>query len=126
MNLRPIVAALLGAVLLAGCASEVSNLTPRAVPISQTRTYPVEVTWDSARRGVKNDEMKAWVMVDQALYPMTRVPNTVNRWEARIPVPEGKTYVPYKFKFEYYVPEITTRTLTSEWSQEYRLIVAQH
>jgi hypothetical protein len=73
---------------------------------------------------VKNDDVKAWVMVDQALYPMTRVPNTVNRWEARIPVPEGKTDVPYKFKFEYYIPGITTKTLQSEWSTEYRLGVA--
>ncbi|KAB2673293.1 MAG: hypothetical protein DVB31_04030 [Verrucomicrobia bacterium] len=126
MNPRLPAALLLGVLLLAGCASEVSNLTPRAVQISPTRTYSVEVTWDSRRRGVKNDEVKAWVMVDQTLYPMNRVPHTVNRWEARIPVPEGKTYVPYKFKFEYMVPEITTRTLQSEWSQEYRLVVAQH
>lgn len=125
MNARQPAALLLGVLLLAGCASEVSNLTPRTFPVSTARTYPLEVTWDSSRRGVRNEDVKAWVMVDQVLYPMTRVPNTVNRWEARVPVPEGKTYVPYKFKFDYTYPNIRTRSQQSEWSPEYRLVIAQ-
>jgi hypothetical protein len=125
MNLRPFAVLSLATVLLAGCvSSDVSNLTPRTLPASVSRSYPFEVTWDSKRRGVSSDDVKAYVMVDQVLYPMNRVPNTENRWEARVPLPEGKTYVPYKFKFDYTYPGVTSRFLQSEWSGEYRLVVS--
>ncbi len=127
MNLRPLAVLFMMVFLIVGCANtEVSNLTPRTLPLTPSRTYPFEATWDSNRRGVKNEDVHAWVMVDQTLYPMTRVASTANRWEARVPVPEGKTYVPYKYKFEYIYPGIDTQFVKSEWSPEYRLVVPQH
>lgn len=124
MNVRLPAMAMLGALLLAGCApTTVSNLTPRSVPANPTRTYPFEVTWDTSRKGVKSEEVKAFVVIDNTLYPMTRVPVAHNRWEALIPISEGRTYVPYKYRFDYIIPGITSKTRTSEWSPEYRLVL---
>ena len=126
MNPRPFAALFLMVLLIAGCATtEVSNLTPRTLPATPARTYPFEVTWDSSRRGVKTDDVHAWVMVDQTLYPMTRVASTVNRWAAEVPIPDGKSYVPYKYKFEYTYPGIDSHVVKSEWSSEYRLVIPQ-
>jgi hypothetical protein len=114
------------ALLLGGCtASSSKNLTPRTIPLTPTRTYPFEIEWDSVRRGVRPEDVRAFVMVDQQLYPMTPVPVARNRWEAQIPVAEGRTYVPYKYKFEYRYPGVTTRHSTSVWSPEYRLVIPQ-
>jgi hypothetical protein len=124
MNVRPWALAILAAVTLAGCApTSVSNLTPRTVPVSSTRTYPFEATWDTSWRGVKYEDVKAWVVIDGTLYPMTRVPVAQNRWEALVPIPEGRTYIPYKYRFDYTTPGVGTRKTASEWSPEYRLVV---
>jgi hypothetical protein len=124
MIVRSWAVAVLGALALAGCVpTSVSNLTPRTVPANPTRTYPFEVTWNTARRGVKTDAVSAWVVIDGVLYPMTRVPVAANRWEALVPVPAGRTYVPYKYRFDYSIPGVVSKTPTSEWSQEYRLVV---
>lgn len=124
MNVRPWALAILTAVTLVGCApTSVSNLTPRTVPPNPSRTYPFETSWDSSWRGLKYEDVKAWVVIDGTLYPMTRVPVAVNRWEALVPIPEGRTYVPYKYRFDYSIPGVTGRKPMSEWSPEYRLVV---
>jgi len=126
MNVRTLALALLGALAIAGCATtSVSNLTPRTLPMTADRTYPFELTWDTALRGVKPDDVKAWVVIDGILYPMTRVPVAVNRWEARVPIAPGRTYVPYKYRVDYIAPNVVSKRVNSEWSPEYRLVVPQ-
>jgi hypothetical protein len=120
--------ALVGAALLAavgaGCAgSRNTNLTPRTLPATPESSYLFETTFDSRRRGVDPASAKAWVMLGQELYPMQRVPNTENRFEALVPLPPGQTYWPYKYKFEYEYPSTLSRERNSTWSQEYRLVV---
>lgn len=112
------------ALVLAGCSTtSVSNFTPRTVPATPTRIYTFEASWDSMRRGVKAEDVKAWVDMDGELYPMTRVPVARNRWEAAIPVSEGRTYVAYKYRFDFKYPGITSRNVESVWSPEYRLVL---
>lgn len=126
MNVRTSTLLLLAALALGGCTtSSVSNLTPRTLTSTPTRTYPFEVSWDTSLRGVKPDDVRAWVVIDEALYPMTRVPVAQNRWEALVPIPEGRMYVPYKYRFDYSISGPTGKSRTSEWSQEYRLVVPQ-
>lgn len=113
-------------VLLAGCSStHTSNFTPRSIPLTPTRTYPFEAEWDSIRRGVDPSKVQAWVMVDNQLYPMNRVPVAPKRWEAQVPVVEGRTYVPYKFRFDYEYPGLGKKLTNSIWSAEYRLVIPQ-
>lgn len=110
--------------LTTGCSTEVTNLTPRAVPPQPDSIYPFEVQWESPRRGSTSAKANAYVMVDAKLYPMSRVPRTVDRWEAAVPLPPGKAYVPYKFKFDFWYPGLGRTVLTnSDWSPEYRLVV---
>ncbi|HTI70768.1 MAG TPA: hypothetical protein VMF06_12435 [Candidatus Limnocylindria bacterium] len=116
-------------VLIAGCSNlsttQVSNtnLTPRQVPANPNSIYLFETTFDSIRRGVDPSSVKVWVMVDTQLYPMARVPNTANRFEALVPLPPGRTNIPYKYKFEFAYPGVGTRLVNSDLSPEYRLVI---
>ncbi|MEI6341191.1 MAG: hypothetical protein WCR07_04485 [Verrucomicrobiota bacterium] len=112
------------ALLLAGCSTtSVSNFTPRTVPSNPSRMYSFEASWDSMRRGVKPEDVQAWVDMDGQLYPMTRVPVARNRWEAAIPISDGRSYVAYKYRFDFKYPGVTTRHVESVWSPEYRLVI---
>ncbi len=109
---------------MTGCETGTTNLTPRAVPPQVDSIYPFEVQWESPRRGSTAAKADAMVMVDAKLYPMSRVPGTVNRWEAAVPLPPGMSYVPYKYKFDYWYPGLGRVVITnSQWSPEYRLVV---
>lgn len=93
------------------------------MPAAPTRIYNFEASWDSMRRGTNPDDVKAWVDMDGRLYPMTKVPVARNRWEAAIPVSEGRTYVPYKYRFDFKYPGVTSKSVESVWSPEYRLVI---
>jgi hypothetical protein len=113
------------AATLAGCApSQTANYTPGSIPVASARTYPFEVEWKSSRRGVDPEQVRVFVMIDDRLHPMSRVASVANRWEARIPVADGREVVPYRFKFEYPYPGLGTVHHNSEWSPEYRLVVS--
>lgn len=122
------IAAAVSALLLAlagvGCTGSLNtNLTPRDLPAAPDSSYLFETTFDSRRRGVDPASVKAWVMIDLTLYPMQRVPNTDNRFEALVPLPAGRSNIPYRYKFEFAYPGTPSREVNSTWSQEYRLVV---
>ena len=124
---RKSLAGLAVALFAAGCTTGTTNLTPRTVPAQPDSIYSFEVQWESPRRGSTAANSDAYVMVDARLFPMSRVPQSVNRWEAAVPLPPGQTYVPYKYKFDYWYPGLGRGVVTnSEWSPEYRLIVPLH
>lgn len=111
------------AVVAAGCTPKYMNLTSRRVPRVSESVYPFEVQWDTPRRVASNAEVKAFVVVDTQIYPMTKIPNTANRWEAQVPLPAEKTYIPYRFKFEYDYLGNTGQVHASDRSPEYYIIV---
>lgn len=125
MKFAPLLSAILLGSLLAGCAPTYVNLTPRNQPREESSVYPFEVQWDTRRRGAQNSDVRAYVMVDEQLYPLTRVQGTDNRFEGKVPLPPGKSYIPYKFKFDYHYPGLPNRLLGSDWSPEYRLVLPQ-
>ena len=112
--------------LAAGCAPTSVNLTPNHPPAASNGLYPFEVQWESPRRGVKTADLKAYVVIGTNLFPMTRVANTPNRWEAVVPLPPDRTYIPYHYKFDYSYPEIRNSTVSSDFSDEYHLIVPRN
>jgi len=112
--------------LAAGCAPTSVNLTPSHPPAAPTGLYPFEVQWDSPRRGIQAENLKAYVVIGTNLFPMTRVANTPNRWEALAPLPPGRTYVPYHYKFDYSYPEIRKSALASDLSEEYHIVVPRN
>jgi hypothetical protein len=109
--------------LLAGCVSSYVNLTPRNQPRDPAEVYPFEVQWTNPRSGANNAEVRAYVLIDETLHPLARVPGTENRFEGKVPLPPGRTYVPYRFKFDYHYPGLPQKVLNSDWSPEYRLVV---
>lgn len=121
MNVCRLVLALGAIVLLAGCAPNYTNLTPRNAVRTTTDVYRFEVQWDSSRRGANNPDVKGYVAIGPNLYPMRRVTGTPDRWEADVPVPRGEALVPYRYKFDYTYPTLTQRRSQSDYSPPYFL-----
>ena len=111
------------AALAGGCAPTYVNLTPRKVPRMPENVYPFEVQWDSPRTGANNPDVKAYVRVGTEFFPMSRIPNTTDRWEARVPLPPGRTLVQYSYKFDYTYPGTPFPQAASDRSPEYSIIV---
>jgi hypothetical protein len=69
--------------------------------------------------------VKAWVVIGLNLYPMQPVPNTVDRFEALLPLPTDRSVVRYRYKFEFLYPEVRENRINSTLSPEYELRVSQ-
>ena len=87
----------------AGCASRVTNLTPTTAPAETSGLYHFETEWDTNQRSVnlRRDDIKAYVVIDQKFYPMSRVPRMEDRWEANVPIPDASVPVYYYYKWDY-------------------------
>ena len=87
--------------LLAGCTSTFTNLTPTRQPRNAENLYPVEVQFNSKQQTLRWHTIKPYVQVGDKLLPMRPTPLMNNRWEGLVPVPEGKEGVAYRYKFDY-------------------------
>ena len=122
--MKPIPAVTVAALLASGCAPAVINLTPSRTLRPSEPVHHFEVQWDSPRKGTHYDEVNAFIMMDGQLFPMNRIPNTLNRWEGNVPIPLGKTRLIYRFKFNYTYPGLTRRVESSDLTREYDLILS--
>jgi hypothetical protein len=52
---------------------------------------------------VLEDTIKASILVDGKIIPMTREASVKNRWEGYLPVPAGQNSITYRFLFDYKV-----------------------
>lgn len=112
------------ALLGLGCtSSRNTNLTPRSPEASAESTYLFETTFGTQRRGVTPEKVKAWVVIGLNLYPMQPVPNTVNRFEALLPLPTDREVLRYRYKFEFLYPGVLDNKINSTMSPEYELQV---
>jgi hypothetical protein len=100
-----------------------TNLTPSALPRETSGLYHFETEWTSTQRSrnLVSEGIRAFVVIDQKFHPMERVARMTNRWEAEIPVPEGKSVVYYRFKWDYGTAGFGKTVPNSTRSQEYRL-----
>lgn len=97
------------------------NLTPRTVEPTKADVYRFEVQWDTPRRGANGPDVRAYVMIDEALHPLERMVGTKDRWEGNVPVPSDKPVVSYRYKFEYSYPTLMGRSPENEVSLPYFL-----
>lgn len=119
-KLLPVVTAL----LLTGCASQFTRLSPLQQPRNPNNLYPVEVQFNSTQQSLRWDSLKPYVLVDGALYPLRPVPMVNNRWEGYVPVAPGSSGAAYRFKFDYlYNTFGATPKPSSAWSPTYQLKV---
>jgi len=91
----------LALLLLAGCASQLTNLTPLQQSRDTNNTYRVEVAFDSRQQTIRWQSIQPKIVVGKESYDMRPTPFMTNRWEGLIPVPPGTSTVHYRYKFDF-------------------------
>lgn len=87
--------------LLTGCSSTFTRLTPLQQPRNPNNMYPVEVAFHSTQQSLRWESIQPFVLANGQMYPLRQVPLVQNRWEGFVPVPAGVNSIDYRFKFEY-------------------------
>lgn len=103
-----------------GCAST-TNLTPTRHARTPDGLYPFEVIFRTTQHSVRRESIKAYVVIDVDAYPMHRTAVVSNRWEATIPVPAGRKFVNYRYKFDYSYNAIPVPQMDSKLSPVHTL-----
>lgn len=99
--LKRLSALLVVPLLLGGCASTLTNLTPQTQARNENNLYPVEVSLNTRQQTLRWDSIKPQIMVGTEFYPMRPTPLMTNRWEGLIPVGPGTNVVHYRYKFDF-------------------------
>jgi hypothetical protein len=99
---------LLPLLLLAGCTSTFTRVTPLEQSRNANNLYPVEVIFNSNQQALRWESVKPFVLVNGDLYPLRPVPVVPNRWEGFVPVPPTSDGVTYRFKFDYLYNNVGT------------------
>jgi len=99
--LKKFLPVLLAPLLLAGCASTFTNLTPQRQVRNANHLYPVEVAFTSRQQSLRWETIQPAVNIGTEFYPMRPTLLMTNRWEALVPVPAGKNAVQYRYKFDF-------------------------
>jgi hypothetical protein len=87
--------------LLVGCATQLTNLTPDQQHRNANNLYPVEVAFDTRQETVRWQTIRPQILVGSELYPMRSTPLMTNRWEGLLPVPPGTSIVHYRYKLDF-------------------------
>jgi len=93
--------ALLLPLLLAGCATSITNLTPSQQTRSTNNLYSVEVEFVSSQQTLRWDSIRPQILVGSRSYEMRATPLMNNRWEGQISVPPSSDSVTYRYRFDY-------------------------
>jgi hypothetical protein len=109
--------------LLAGCATAFTNLTPLQQPRNANNLYPVEVALDSSQQALRWESIRPQILIGNATYPMRSTLLMTNRWEGLVPVPVGSSSVTYRYKFDYECNSFGKPKTASRISKEYTLRV---
>lgn len=107
--------------LIAGCASHFTNLTPRQQLRNENSFYPVDVAFKSQQQSLRWDSIRPYVLVGTNFYAMRPTLLMNNRWETLVPVPPGTNLVRYRFKFDFEYNAFARRKTDSATSAEYSL-----
>jgi hypothetical protein len=107
--------------MLAGCTSTFTNLTPLQQPRNPNNLYPVEVAFNSRQQSLRWDSIQPQVALGSEFIPMHPTPLMKNRWEALIPVPADTSLVRYKYKFDFKYNALGPQKDDSASSPEYTL-----
>jgi hypothetical protein len=121
MNLRNIGLSFAGALLLTGCSTTITNLTPSQLPRNPNNIYPFEVSLQTTQQSIQQDTIKPFVLIGTSIYPMHEAPMITNRWEALVPIPADTNYVYYRYKFDYKYDRMPEPGESSRLSQTYQL-----
>ena len=123
--LKKTVPVLLLSLVLAGCASRVTNLSALHQQRNANNLYPVEVAFDTRQQTVRWDSIHARILAGNASYDMRPTPLLSNRWEGLIPVPPGKNSVEYRYRIDYQYNRMGKPGTDSALSRKYTLQILE-
>jgi len=109
--------------LLAGCAAQISNLTPTQQLRNANNLYPVEVSFTSQEQDLHWDSINPKIVVAGQAYDMKPTMLMTNRWEGFVPVPADSAAVHYHYRFDYNKAGFGKTESDSAISPEYTLKV---
>ena len=107
--------------LLMGCATTFTNLTPQQQTRNPDNQYQVEFALASRQQALRWDSIQPLVMVGPESYPMRPTPLMTNRWEAFVPIPPGRNLIQYRYKVDYDYNALGNAKSNSVISPEYTL-----
>jgi hypothetical protein len=107
--------------LLAGCAAQITNLTPRQQLRNPNNLYPVEVAFGSRAQALNWKTIKPQVVIDGQSYEMHPTLLMTNRWEGMVPAPAGSDAVHYHYRFDFESAGFGKPNSDSAVSPEYTL-----
>src|SRR5207244_199882 len=87
--------------LVAGCATNFTNLTPQQQERNANNLYPVEVALDSRQQTLRWDSIHPQIVVGTEFYSMRPTKMMANRWEGLLPVPAGTNLIHYRYNFDF-------------------------
>jgi hypothetical protein len=107
--------------LISGCATQLTNLTPQHQERNSTNVYPVEVALGSRQQTLRWDSIHPQIVVGTRFYPMRPTQLMTNRWEGLVPVPAETNIVHYRYKFDFNYNAMGNPKSDSALSREYTL-----
>jgi hypothetical protein len=87
--------------LLAGCSTAITNLTPAMETRNADGSYRVEAALNSSEQTMRWNSIKPTVLVGKDVYTMQSTTLMTNRWETLVPAIAGTKIIYYRFKFDY-------------------------
>jgi hypothetical protein len=112
--------------LLAGCATTFTNLTPQQQLRNPDNLYQVEFALASRQQSLRWDSIQPQILVGSETYAMRPTPLMTNRWEGLVPVAQGRNIVQYRYKVDYDYNALGNAKSSSVLSPEYTLKIADH
>ena len=107
--------------LLAGCATELTNLTPEQQVRNTNNLYMVEAAFNTRQQTVRWQSIQPKIIVGSQHYDMRPTPFMTNRWEGLIPVPPETDIVHYHYRFDFRYNRVGTPGNDNAISREYSL-----
>jgi hypothetical protein len=115
----------LSLLLLAGCATQLTNLTPLQQLRDTNNLYRVEVAFDTRQQTVRWQSIQPKIVVGKESYDMHTTPFMTNRWEGLIPVPPGINSVRYHYRLDFKYNRMGEPGNDNAISQEYTLRILE-
>ena len=107
--------------LLAGCATTITNLTPHQQVRNAENLYQVEAALDSSQQTLRWNTIRPEIVLGTDFYKMRPTPLMKNRWEGLVPVPPGTNLVHYRYKFNFMYTGMGKTESDSALSPDYTL-----
>ena len=107
--------------LMAGCATQLTNLTPLQQSRDTNNLYRVEVAFNSRQQTIRWQSIQPKIIVGRESYEMRPTPYMTNRWEGLIPVPKDTSLVHYRYRLDFRYNRMGPAGNDNAISREYTL-----